>query len=59
MVTIESEWAKIIRRSSPDYMEAYLEGYEQAKREMLEKLKSMLGYTTATTTMWEAPDAKG
>lgn len=58
MVTVESEWGKIIRRNSPEYMEAYLEGYEQAKKEMLEKLNVMVGYYSTTTTVVEAPDAK-
>ena len=47
---IMAEWSEIIRKSSPAYTEAYQEGYEQAKSEMLEMIKSMQAlYETSTT----------
>lgn len=48
---INSEWSEIIRRSSPQYLEAYQEGYEQAKREMKDFLKAMIALHCVTTTV--------
>lgn len=47
---------EILWRNSPEYAQAYQEGYEQAKKEILEKLKSMGALRESSTiTSGEQP----
>lgn len=50
MVPYTSEFLETIWRSSPQYLQAYKEGYEQAKAEMLEKIKNMQALYESSTT---------
>lgn len=43
-------WNEILYKSSPEYTQAYQDGYEQAKAEMLEMIKGMQALYDCTTT---------
>jgi hypothetical protein len=42
---------EILWRNSPQYAQAYQEGYEQSKLEMLEKLKQMQALSDTSSTV--------
>ena len=55
MVFGMSEMSEILYRSSPEYTKAYEEGYNQAKKEMLDMIKRMQAlYDTSTTSSNES-----
>ncbi len=43
-------WEEILYKSSPEYVMAYQDGYEQAKFEMSEVIKNMTALYEASTT---------
>jgi hypothetical protein len=48
--SLNTEWSEILRKASPQYVEAYSEGYEQAVRDMREMMDRMRAVTDTTTT---------
>lgn len=53
-----TDWDNFFYVRSPQYLKAYNEGYEAAKREMQEKINSMVGFTCVSSTADLTPKAR-